>query len=61
MTLNFSDELLNYQDDTQKYNIVNSVLNSLTQLTEVNSIKFQINGETPTELSEQYSQINKKP
>ena len=57
VTLNFSEELLNYQDDTQKYNIINSILNSLTQLTEVNSIKILINGETNPDLNEEYSAI----
>ena len=32
VTLNFSSELLNYTDDTQKYNIINSILNTLNQL-----------------------------
>lgn len=57
VTLNFSEELLNYKDDTQKYNIINSILNSLTQLTEVNSIKIQINGETNEKLNEEYSRL----
>lgn len=56
--LNFSEELLNYEDDTQKYNIINSILNSLTQLTEVNSIKFLINGEPSDQLNEEYCAIH---
>ena len=58
VTLNFSEELLNYQDDTQKYNIINSILNSLTQLTEVNSIKFLINGEPAEQINEEYCAIH---
>lgn len=61
VTLNFSEELLNFQNEEQKYNIINSILNSLSQLTEVNSIKIQINGETNSSLNEIYSAIYKKP
>ena len=57
VTLNFSDEILNYKDDNQKYNIINSILNSLMPLTEVNSIKIQINGENSDKFSEEYSAI----
>ncbi len=57
VTLNFSEEILNYEDDTQKYNIINSILNSLTPLTEVDSIKFLVNGETNDALNEIYSAI----
>lgn len=56
--LNFSEELLNYNDDTQKYNIINSILNSLTQLNEVNSIKILINNEPSEELDQEYSVIS---
>lgn len=57
--LNFSEDLLNYADDTQKYNIINSLLNSLTQLNEVNSIKIQVNNENTEQFSEEYFRINK--
>lgn len=55
--LNFSEELLNYKDDTQKYNIINSILNSLSQLNEVNSIKLLVNNETSENIDEEYSVI----
>lgn len=55
--LNFSEEILNYENDEQKYNIINCILNSLTQLNEVNSIKFTVNGETKDELNEEYCEI----
>lgn len=58
VTLNFSEELLNFQDETQKYNIINSILNSLVQLNEVTSIKFLINGETVDALNEEYCEIS---
>lgn len=53
--LNFSEEILNYSDDTQKYNIINCILNTLTQLNEVNSIKFLVNNETSNEFDEVYT------
>ena len=61
VTLNFSEQLLDVKDDSQKYNIINSVLNSLAQLTEVNSIKLQVNGEIIDGLDEEYSVILPKP
>lgn len=58
VTLNFSEGLLNFQDETQKYNIINSILNSLVQLNEVTSIKFLINGETVDAFNEEYCEIS---
>lgn len=55
VTLNFSSELLNYTDDVQKYNIINSILNTLTQLNEVNSFKIVINNEKCDNFNEEYS------
>ena len=51
VTLNFSDDLLKFKDDAQKFNIINSILNSLAQLNEVNSIKIQINGNINSNLN----------
>lgn len=56
--LNFSEELLNYSDENQKYNIINSTLNTLTQLTEVNSIKVLINNNTSEKFDEEYHLSN---
>ena len=56
--LNFSEELLNYKDDAQKFNIINSILNSLTQLNEVESIKILINGEPHEGIDQEYSVIS---
>lgn len=53
--LNFSEEIQNYNDDTQKYNIINTILNTLTQLNEVNSIKILINNETVDKFNDEYS------
>ena len=57
VTLNFSQELLNFQDDTQKFNIINSILNSLVQLNEVESIKILINNEPVDGLDQEYCSI----
>ena len=57
VTLNFSQELLNFKDDVQKYNIINSILNSLTGLNEVNSIKILVNNEIPENFDEKYTAI----
>ena len=45
LILDFSSEILNYnkEDEKAKDNIKNSLLKSLTQLTEVNSIKILVN------------------
>ena len=55
VTLNFSEHLLNYEDENQKYNIINSLLNTLTQLNEVNSIKILVNNSSCDEFDEEYS------
>lgn len=60
VTLDFSPELLNFVDETQKYNIINCLLNTLTQLNEVNSIKILINGELNENFKEEYSNIISK-
>ena len=59
--LNFSQELLNFKDDIQKYNIINSILDSLTQLNEVNSIKILINNEPNDKISQEYTSISENP
>ena len=61
VTLNFSEEFMNFKDETQKYNIINSILDSLTQLTEVDSIKILINNETKDGLSQEYTTISENP
>ena len=59
--LNFSEEFLNFKDDVQKYNIINSMLDSLTQLNEVDSIKVLVNNETKDGLSQEYTTISENP
>ena len=45
VTIDFSEELLNFENEKQKYNIVNCILNTLAKLNEVNSIEILVNGE----------------
>ena len=56
--LNFSEELLNYQDETQKYNIINSILNTLTELNEINSIQILVNNNVPENFETNYNLKN---
>lgn len=55
VTLNFSEDLLNLEEDNQKYDIINCLLNTLTQLNEVNSIKILVNNSSCEEFDEEYS------
>lgn len=57
VTLNFSEEIINYKDDVQKYNIINSLLNSLTSLNEVDSIKIMVNNSVNKNFDEDYTAI----
>lgn len=52
--INFSEEFLNYENEEKKLKIINSIVNTLTNLKEINSIKFLINGEVNNNLSEVY-------
>ena len=47
--------LVNFENEDQKYNIVNSVLNTLAQLNEVNSIEFLINNEKNDAFSDTFT------
>lgn len=55
VTIDFSDDLLMFKDENQKLNIINCLLNSLTELNEVKSIKILINNETHDEFKEEYT------
>ena len=55
VTIDFSDDLLMFKDENQKLNMVNSLLNSLTELNEVKSIKILINNEIHDEFKEEYA------
>lgn len=53
--LNFSTELLNFSDETQKYNIINSILNTLSTLNEVSSIKILVDNTLPDGFELEYT------
>ena len=57
-TINLSNEFLNYENEENKLKIINSIVNSLTNLKEINSVKFLINGEENENLSEVYLRNN---
>lgn len=56
LVLDFSNELLNYnkQNSKEKDNIINTIVNTLTELTEVNKVKFLVNGQINEEFKEEY-------
>lgn len=54
--INFSKEILNFGDDeTLKNNMINSIYQTLAELTEVTSIRFLVEGEENSKLSEEYT------
>ena len=57
LTLDFSSDFLNYDktDEKTKENLINSIVNTLTQLNEVNSIKILIDGAENEEFNEVYT------
>lgn len=56
LTLDFSNEFLNYNkdDDKAKENMTYSIVNTVTELNEVNKVKFLINGQTNDEFKDEY-------
>lgn len=56
LILDLSSEFLNYNknDEKIKKNIINSIVNSMTELTEVNKVKILINGNTNEEFKDVY-------
>lgn len=57
VVLDLSKEFLNYskEDAKQKQNMIDSIVNTLTELTEVNSIKFMIDGQSNEEFKDVYT------
>ena len=55
VTLDFSEEFLNFKDDNQKFNMINCVLNTLKQLNEVSSVKILVCGNLKDGFNETYS------
>ena len=56
--INVSNEFLNYETEENKLKIINSIANTLTNLKEINSVKFLINGEENENLKEIYLKNN---
>lgn len=61
LTIDFSKEFLNYNKDDEKgkNNLIKSIVNTVTELTEVNKVKFLIEGESNSDFSESYVRENK--
>lgn len=58
VVLNMSKEFLDFGEDIAlKNNIINSIYKTLSELTEVNSIRFLIEGEENAEVLEEYKNI----
>ena len=57
VVLDFTKEILNYNkiEEKGKENLINSLVNTLTQLTEVNNVKILIDGNENEEFNEMYS------
>lgn len=53
LVLDFSSEILNYNKEieNEKNNLINSIIKTLTQLTEINSIKILVNGQENSALT----------
>lgn len=60
VVLDFSAEILNYskEDDKEKTTIIDSIVNTLTELAEVNRVKIKIDGNENQEFNEIYSRKN---
>ena len=54
LTLDFSSELLNFDKEKDKENLINSIVNTVTELNEVNKVKILINGQTSDEFGNEY-------
>ena len=56
LTLDFSSEILNYSKDDSmlKNNLIYSIVNTVTELNEVNKVKFLVNGQTSSDFEEFY-------
>lgn len=56
LILDFSSELLNYNKeyDKAKDNLINSIVNTLTELNEVNKVKILINGEVNDDFRDEF-------
>ena len=58
VTVDMSIEILNYTEDKDlKNKMINSIVNTLTELTEVDSVRFLVNGQENEEFNEEYVRI----
>lgn len=59
LTIDFSKEFLNYDKETEnsKENMINSIVNTVTELTEVNEVKIRIDGQEVEDFNKVYSRI----
>lgn len=60
ITLDFSKEFLNYnkEDEKEKENLINTIVNTLTELTEINGVKIKIEGEEVEDFEGVYTRQN---
>ena len=60
LVLDLTKDFLNYdmEQENAKDNLINSIVNTLTELTEVNKIKFLIDGEENEQFNETYVRNN---
>ena len=60
ITLDFSKEFLNYnkEDEKEKENIINTIVNTLTELTEINGVKIKIEGDDVEDFEGVYTRQN---
>ena len=56
LIIDFSKEFLNYSKDDESYktNLIQSIVNTVTELTEVNQVKFLIEGQESEDFNEVY-------
>lgn len=54
VVINVSNEFLNFENEENKLKIINSIVNTLTNLKEIDSVKFLINGEVNEKLPDIY-------
>lgn len=56
IVLDFSSDILNYDKENEKgkENLINSIVNTLTELSEINSVKILVDGNQNGEFNEEY-------
>ena len=54
LTIDMSNEFLNYDKD-KKDKLIKTIVNTMTELTEINSVKFIIDGSPCDELAQEYT------